>query len=80
MQNGSFPSEQRRSIGQFWLPEAESHVVTGVIDLEGTNVSLEVSPGLTPFHTFESIGNGKFALSVTEDREPTGIARILSEV
>lgn len=66
MASGDFPTKERQSIGQFWLPGSEAEPVTGVIEVTGSRVSLDVSPGLTPFHTFTPFGAG-FAVGTTED-------------
>ncbi|WP_233424816.1 HEPN domain-containing protein [Mycolicibacter heraklionensis] len=67
MSNNDFPSKEGSTLGQFWLPGAESRKVTGTIEVDGPRVRLEVSPGLTPFHTFEPLSSGRWAVKSTED-------------
>ena len=67
MTNSDFPIKQSNTLGQFWLPGAEDKTVTGVLEVSGPEIRLEVSPGLTPMHTFEALGAGRWAVKTTED-------------
>ena len=53
MASSDFPSKSNRTLGQFWLPGSEAKQKTGTVEISGSNVRLEISPGLTPFHTFD---------------------------
>lgn len=65
--SNDFPSKEGRTLGRFWLPGAESRKVTGTVEVDGSTVRLEVTPGLTPFHTFEPLSSGGWAIRSTED-------------
>ena len=67
MPRGEFPKSVSRCLGQFWLPESPDTQITGALEIEGTRVRLEVSPGLTPFHTYEPLGKGTFAVKSTPE-------------
>jgi hypothetical protein len=67
MPNSDFPTKQSSTLGQFWLPGAEARQVTGSLVIDRSEVRLEVSPGLTPFQTFEPLAGGTWAVKTTED-------------
>ena len=65
--SSDFPGKSNSTLGQFWLPGSEAKHVTGTVDVDGTKVRLRVSPGLTPFHTFEPLSSGHWAVKTAED-------------
>jgi hypothetical protein len=67
MANGDFPTKEHSTLGQFWLPDAPDKAVTGMLEVEGPEIRLEVSPGLIPMHSFEALGPGRWAVGSTDD-------------
>ena len=67
MPSSDFPLKQSRTLGQFWLPGHEDKQVTGNLEVVGSDVRLDVSPGLTPFHTFTPIEGGGWGIGTTPD-------------
>jgi hypothetical protein len=67
MPNSDFPVKQSSTLGQFWLPGQETTQVTGVLTVDGSEVCLEVSPGLTPFHTFSRLDASRWPMETTQD-------------
>jgi hypothetical protein len=62
-----FPTSVSKCLGQFWLPDLSEPQITGVLEVDDTRVRLEVSPELTPWHTYEPLGNGTFAIRSTPE-------------
>jgi hypothetical protein len=67
MTTGDFPLKRSRTLAQFWMPSAANHPVTGTLEVEGSEIRLEVSPGLTPMHSFESVGPGNWSVRAMDD-------------
>ena len=67
MTTGDFPLKRSRTLGQFWMPSAANHPVTGTLEVEGSEIRLEVTPGLTPMHSFESVGPGNWSVRAMDD-------------
>lgn len=68
MATRKFPSSSPRCLGQFWLPgSGEAAQATGSVEVPGTKVELEVSPELTPWHTYTRLASGTVAMESTPD-------------
>lgn len=74
-----FPLKDSSILGQFWLPEEQEKAVTGVLEVDGSAIRLQVSPGLTPMHTFDAIGPGNWAIRSTADPEDMAILGSIPE-
>jgi hypothetical protein len=60
---GEFPASKPRSLGQFWLPGSPDTRISGVLEVDGTSVRLEVSPELTPWYVRTPQAGGGHAIS-----------------
>ncbi|WP_462216221.1 ApeA N-terminal domain 1-containing protein [Mycobacteroides abscessus] len=67
MASNDFPAQTASSLGQFWLPDLSDSRVTGMLEVAGTEVRLEVSPELTPRFSIEETGPGSAAVKVRDD-------------
>lgn len=67
MVSNNFPVQTTSSLGQFWIPNCSDSPVTGTLEVDGTEVRLEVSPGLTPRFSIESTGSGRAVVKAHED-------------
>lgn len=73
MTDSDFPLKESSILGQFWLPETPDKAVTGMLEVDGSAIRLQVSPGLTPMHSFDAISPGNWAVRATEDSDNLAI-------
>jgi hypothetical protein len=70
MPRNEFPGKTTQSLGQFWLPHPESHRVSGMLSIDGTDVRLQVSPELTPMFVVEdTAAAGNAAVKIADDSD-----------
>jgi hypothetical protein len=67
MSGNNFPAQATSSLGQFWLPGRSDSRVTGTLEVDGTEVRLEVSPELTPHFEITETRPGTAMVGVGDD-------------
>lgn len=79
MSDHDFPLKNNSTLGQFWLPEQPESAVTGTLEVDGSAIRLQVSPGLTPMHSYDPIGPGNWAIRATDDPDDMAILGSIPE-
>lgn len=70
MSRAEFPGTTPQSLGQFWLPHSETHRVSGMLSIDGTELRLQVSPELTPMFAVENTAaGGNATVSLADDSD-----------
>ncbi|WP_162562728.1 ApeA N-terminal domain 1-containing protein [Mycolicibacterium conceptionense] len=67
MSSNDFPVQTTSSLGQFWLPNLGDLRVTGMLEVDGTEVRLDVSPELTPRFSIEATGSSGSTMKMRDD-------------
>ncbi|USI93014.1 HEPN domain-containing protein [Rhodococcus pyridinivorans] len=55
----TFPDTQPDSLGRFWVPESPDSRQPGVVEVAGSQVTLKVSPELTPMWEYQKVREGE---------------------
>ncbi|MGB3485954.1 MAG: hypothetical protein WBB07_27505 [Mycobacterium sp.] len=73
MRTGDFPSTTSQTLGQFWVPSSEDSTVPGILEIDGPDVQLQVSPELTPMFTIEKTGPGSSTVKIVDEPDDMAI-------
>ncbi len=67
MARADFPGKTPQSLGQFWQPSGETNRVSGMLNIDGSHVGLQVSPELTPMFQKRITQYGHGVVASAED-------------